>query len=87
MANVTTTNPLILDTVGEIYTFPINIKKIVWTGIVTNGDDLIFKDKLDGNIVIQGKGNAGEDWILENINVAGLYLDVITSGKLIIYLK
>lgn len=87
MANSTTTNPLVLDTVGEIFAFSVGIKSIVWTGIITNGDDLIFKDKANGNVVIQGKGNAGEDWKLENIRVPGLYLDTIDSGKVLIYTK
>ena len=87
MANVLDTNPIILDTVGEIFTNPVGIKKVLWTGIITNGDNLVFKDKLDGNIVLEAVGNAGEDWKSDNIRVAGLYLDTIDSGKILVYLK
>jgi len=86
MANVTDKNPMVLDTAGVVTESPVVIKAIYWTGITTDGDDLIIKD-MGGGIVFKAKGlaNADVDIYLGGFVAQGLNLDTIDSGVVLIY--
>ena len=43
MANVTTGNPWVLETAGEITTKPLRVLNMIW-GPTTDGDDLLVVD-------------------------------------------
>jgi len=86
MANVTNKNPMVLDTAGVISESPVVIKAIYWTGITTDGDDLVIKD-MAGNIIWQAKGLANTDRKikLDNYVAQGLNLVTLDSGIVLVY--
>lgn len=92
MANVTTKNPMVLDTAAEVLTTPAMISAIVWVGYSAAGDDLLIKDS-DGNTIIEWKAptvadtpQIGFSWA-DPIRVRGFNLVTIDAGKIMVHLK
>ena len=46
--NVTTSNPMLIDTAGVISTTPLYITEIIWDQVGTDGDVVIIKDNASG---------------------------------------
>lgn len=81
--------PIIFAAEGDKLDRDLLIREAYWTGIGTDGDDLIISDYDSSAILVKGKGVAN-DWVpltpLFGQRVAGLKLTTMDSGQILIYL-
>lgn len=85
-ANDTDGPTWLLDTAGTITTKHLIIKKLVWSDINADDDDLILQDQNNGHI-LKLKGKAGVDMEFEFpvFRYDGFQLDTIDSGNIQIF--
>ena len=88
MANVATTNPMVLDTAAAVVTTPVQIKAVVFTA--ANGDGLVLSDK-DGNAILGLEASTGDlspsVTVPGGIKADGLTVTTIDGGTAYVYLK
>ena len=92
MANVLTTNPIILDTAGatSLIARPLRIRTIVWYGATTAAHTIRIHDASGGNIIFGANARVADETIvvtLDGIRVTGLYLTTLDSGTVLVYLR
>ena len=95
MANSIVTDPKVLDTaVTDFITGTVQggvtIKKLIWTSIGSDGDDLIIKNYNQTRVVFQLKGLANVPYTIDFTSSPyyvpdGLSLTTIDSGTVYIY--
>ena len=90
MANVLTTNPIILDTAGATSAIArrVFIKAILWYGATNSAHTCVIHDASGGNIVFGASVTAAGEVVTVNLNtrLAGIYLTTLGSGTVLIYL-
>ena len=96
MANVTTFNPIKVDTVGSILTTPATIKAILWVSNDTTDkdiaadDDMETLDKSGGNLIRSKRAEAVTDSLQisfsNGLHVQGIYVSKLDGGILLIYI-
>lgn len=87
MSNVVSGKTWVLDATGSVYTNRVKIKTIIWTGISTNGDDLLINESSGGQIILSIKGGANNPFSVEvNRWYDGIYLTTLDSGTVNIIL-
>lgn len=91
MANVLTTNPVLVDTAAaSVATQRARIKAIAWDG-AANGNTLLIHDAAAGNVIFQARANANDSGTIifapaEPVDVPGIYVTTIGGGTALIYL-
>ncbi len=93
MANVLTTNPMVLDTAGatSAVTQPLAIRAIKWDAPGAAAQVCAIHDAAGGNLIYQHTSeaaNKGNDMAFpgRGLMVSGFYLTTLTAGKLLVYL-
>ena len=88
MANVVTTNPLVLDSTGAALTGPVTMKAILFTA--ADGSTLVLSDA-DGNALVTLETDAGDlnpsVTIPGGIKANGLTVTTIDAGVAYVYLQ
>ena len=85
------TNPIIMSSAGDVITRDLIIRKLVWSGAVTAGDDLKVVNGDSSLVVWETKGVANENAVLDFQNwprgykFSGIKVTTLDSGKLYIW--
>ena len=87
----TSTAPVLLQTVGDVFTQPCRIMAIVWTGVTTAGDQAEIKDKVSGEVLWAAFTDTTKTYLginLSSLNVGcqGFRCSQLSAGKMLIYL-
>ena len=90
MANVVTTNPLVLDSTGSVSTSRVFIKSIVWYGGAA-ADSLRLLDASGGNAIFGADvvtgGETTKAWSPATpVEAPGLYVATLDGGVALVYL-
>lgn len=83
--------PVVLQTVGDVFSPPCRIMAIVWTGTTTSGDTVQLRDKLTGELLWEAFTDTTKTYLginLSDLNVHtnGFRAAAISAGKVIVYL-
>ena len=88
MANVTDKNPIVAETTGALRTSQCVVRAIMWSGCTNTSHSVTLNNAEDGDLVFYAYGaDRSISFGQEGFAVSGLYLQAISSGKLIIYLR
>jgi hypothetical protein len=88
-----TFGPIVMNTVGDIFTKPARIGAIVWTGETTAGDEVELSSPVTGTLLWPARTGDTDTYLGISFGDRGLdaphgfRLTKISSGRVIVYLS
>jgi hypothetical protein len=85
--------PVVMQIAGDAFTQSCQIGTMVWVGSSTAGDICRVKHRIDNQLLWEAITNGAQTYLGANFGASGMtapngfYLETISSGKLLVYLK